>query len=48
MSAKGKYLAGGKTTIIDTNTATVAPLCTDDPFIDTYANPALMRGISIL
>lgn len=39
---KGNFLAGGKTSLIN-NTA--LPLCTDDPFSDSYANPIAIRGV---
>jgi hypothetical protein len=38
----GPFISGGKTKVIDKH---IAPLCTDDPYMDAWANPLLMRGI---
>eukprot|EP01038_Epipyxis_sp_PR26KG_P013571 gene13571-18212_t len=39
---KGDFFAGGKTGIINRNTA---PLCVGDPYMDPWANPMLFRGV---
>jgi hypothetical protein len=37
-----EFQCGGKTAVIDNKTE---PLCADDPFMDTWSNPLLQRGI---
>lgn len=38
----GDFHCGGKTTIID---GMADPLCVDDPFMDSWSNPLLKRGV---
>ncbi len=39
---KGSFAAGGKTRVID---GELKPISTGDPYVDTYANPMLIRGV---
>jgi hypothetical protein len=39
---EGPFLVGGHTQIIDNKSE---PLCYNDPFMDSWANPLLMRGV---
>jgi hypothetical protein len=38
----GPFISGGKTRVIDNP---MTPLCANDPFMDAWSNPLLMRGI---
>lgn len=39
---EGAFFAGGKTKLLEKPTT---PLCNDDPYMDQWANPLLMRGV---